>query len=304
MGITVKIHRTEKSGVQTAFSQPTQVAVGPSCVPLLICIAKRWQHSLTYVPLRKLPLSPQIQTNTYNFNPDAMHIGGAFSCLTCGGSRPGRWPQRWPRRDGAAAWARCPKQQHRPPPSQEERAEIISHSPGHPQRCLGETITKMLMKRRFLALPPPAQCSPQLAPAHPLLVRAPRQNSSRKTQRKCSVLIVAFPKMINLPCDSIHLLLFPYPSPVSCLTLLSWLACAPAKAQLPRDPPAGIAAGLPSALALCKQNHPSFAFCKSDAKICSAIPMKTGGTKRNGDLQGNSDLQSRSWHLYTGKSWR
>lgn len=98
MGIMVKIYRIEKSGAQATFSQPTQVAVGPSCVPLLICIAKRWQHSLTYVPLQKLPLSPQIQTNTYNFNPDAMRTGGAFSCLTCGGPRPGRWPQRWPRR--------------------------------------------------------------------------------------------------------------------------------------------------------------------------------------------------------------
>ena len=78
---------------------------------------------------------------------------------------------------------------------------------------------------------------------------------------------------------------------------------APAKARFPWDPTRllplpGIAAIPPSFPALCKQKNLRFAFNKSDAKICFIIPMKTEGTKRGGELQGNSDLQSRSWHLH------
>lgn len=47
----------------------------------------------------------------------------------------------------------------------------------------------------------------------------------------------------------------------------------------------------PSFSMLCKQRKPRFDFNKSDAEICFIIPMKTEGTKRGGELQGNSDLQ-------------
>lgn len=78
---------------------------------------------------------------------------------------------------------------------------------------------------------------------------------------------------------------------------------APAKAPFLGDPARllllpGIAAIPPSFPVLCKQKNPRFAFNKSDAKICFIIPMETEGTKRGGELQGNSDLQRGSWHFH------